>query len=276
MISFSDFVELLKVRHWYKNTLVFVGIIFSMKLFEVQYYLPLIMAFFSFCFASSAGYIFNDIFDKELDKKHPEKKLRPIAKDRISVRNASYIAFSLLLLALTLAYVLPNNLFLLVLLLFVSTVIYSVLLKRFMFLDVIIIAINQIIRAIAGCIVISVEVSPWLVICVFLMALLLAFSKRDGDLVFEDSMGEYTSDFLKYLSFSTISMLLISYFIYASLVSHKMLFTIPVVTFIIFRFAYLTQIRKDISRNAPKVFTDLQILIGVFIWLIQVLVFLYF
>ena len=110
-------LEIFKVArpiHWIKNLSIFAALVFSGSLFIPQMYLKVILAFFSFSFATSATYIFNDIFDAPLDRLHPIKKKRPIASGKISVFTAVLMIFIFLFVSFFLATKL-NTLFLLTL-----------------------------------------------------------------------------------------------------------------------------------------------------------------
>ena len=92
MYSFRTITKLLRVQQWYKNTVVFVALLFSENLFDPKLLVLSILAFFALSFVSSANYIINDIKDKEKDTKHPLRKNRPIAAGIVSIRNAKTIA----------------------------------------------------------------------------------------------------------------------------------------------------------------------------------------
>ena len=88
-IPIMDFVYLLRPPHWVKNLLIFAPPLFGGVLFNhTEVFSKMVQAFFAFSFASSAGYIINDLYDKEADRHHPKKKSRPIASGRVNTVQA--------------------------------------------------------------------------------------------------------------------------------------------------------------------------------------------
>jgi len=87
----GSIVDLLRVRQYYKNILIFVGVFFSKRMFELTLYFPLTLGFILLCCASSFNYIINDIGDIERDKRHPEKlQKKPLASGDLPVYFAVY------------------------------------------------------------------------------------------------------------------------------------------------------------------------------------------
>ncbi len=140
-----------------------------------------LIAFFSFCFASSATYVFNDIFDAKLDRLHPIKRRRPIASGKINTATASVIIIILTSISLFLAQKL-NTLFLFTLVSYLSIqATYSMGLKNFYVVDILIIASGFILRVYAGAFVINSHLSVWFLLCVISVALFLAAGKRRAE-----------------------------------------------------------------------------------------------
>jgi decaprenyl-phosphate phosphoribosyltransferase len=177
-------IELIKVSrpiHWIKNLSIFAALLFSGNLFIPEMYFRVILAFFSFSFAASATYIFNDIFDAQLDRLHPIKKKRPIAAGKISIPTASLMIIALLFASFLIATSL-NTLFLLTLTAYLSMqAIYSLGLKNIPVIDILIIASGFILRVYAGAFVIDSHLSVWFLLCVISVALFLAAGKRRAE-----------------------------------------------------------------------------------------------
>ncbi len=167
--------------HWIKNLSLFAALIFSGNLFDPAMYLNVVLAFISFSFATSATYIFNDIFDAKLDRLHPIKKERPIASKKLSVAAASILLLALLFASFSIA-VRMNTLFLMTLTAYLSIqAIYSLGLKNVPIIDILIIASGFVLRVYAGAFVINSHLSVWFLLCVISVALFLASGKRRAE-----------------------------------------------------------------------------------------------
>jgi 4-hydroxybenzoate polyprenyltransferase len=172
----------LRPRQWTKNALVFAGIVFAARTGNTGKWLEALAAFATYCSASSAAYLLNDLGDVELDRLHPSKRLRPIARGELSERAAATMALALVAAAVVLASLL--GLWSLVLLLgFLGLqAAYSLGLKHVVLLDVAAIAGLFVLRAAAGAVAVRVHISPWLLVCTALLALFLALAKRRAEL----------------------------------------------------------------------------------------------
>ncbi|TKX84138.1 decaprenyl-phosphate phosphoribosyltransferase, partial [Halorubrum sp. SS5] len=178
-----------------------LGIVFSQNLLNWGVWLSLLIGIVSFTTVASATYIFNDISDLEEDRNHPQKQHRPIASGQVSVSVAAVFGLILAGIGLGAAYSL-GPLFLAILLAYLAqNALYSLVLKQFVFVDVLIVAIGFVLRAIAGVIAIDVFLSPWLIVSTFLLALVLAFGKRRNELEVaanpqqtRDVLGEYSEN----------------------------------------------------------------------------------
>ena len=177
-------IELFKLSrpiHWIKNLSIFAALLFSGNLFIPEMYSKIVMALFSFSFATSATYIFNDIFDAHLDRLHPIKKKRPIAAGRIGIPTAALLIISFLAASFLIATKL-NTLFLLTLIAYLSIqALYSLGLKNIPVIDILIIASGFILRVYAGAFVIDSHLSVWFLLCVISIALFLAAGKRRAE-----------------------------------------------------------------------------------------------
>ncbi len=237
------------------------------------------------CLISGANYILNDIVDFEKDRKHPEKKNRPIASGRVGKGKAFAFAVILLIISLGISYYVHFGFFIFALGFFVLTQFYSLFLKHIIFADVTAISINFVLRAVAGAVLINVYVSPWLIVCTFFFALFLALCKRGGDITLLKEEAKNTRKVLKYYSKELVYMsiatsaatLLLSYSMYSFLAAegYLMMLTIPVVTFLIFRYLYLSISFPKIVRHPEKIFRDKQTMAGMILWVLMVFLILY-
>lgn len=178
----KDYLLLIRPSQWYKNLVIFLAIIFSGNILDINMMISTVIAFVIFVLASSSNYIINDVFDRKKDIHNPEKRKRPIASGRIGVREGLFFSVMLLLVSILISYLLSTIFVYIVLVFFILTLMYSIYLKNIPIIDVIMISINFAIRAIAGAIAISVTISPWLVLCPFFIALILGLAKRYGEI----------------------------------------------------------------------------------------------
>jgi 4-hydroxybenzoate polyprenyltransferase len=277
-----ELVISMRPQQWYKNGLVFVGIIFAQKITEINLWIYPVAAFIVFCLLSGSLYIINDLLDIEKDRIDPQKRGRPIASGRLNRPYALTWAIFLLLVALGGAYFINFPFFISALAYLVLTLSYSLLLKRYSVIDLLAIAGGFVIRPIAGCLAIGAIISPWLIICSFLLALFLGLAKRRHELVtlgddaknHREAAREYSSRMLDLLLSSVTGALITAYSVYTFLAHHYfMMFTIPFVVYGLFRYLGLIYSQKY-DGKAEIVFKDKGILLCMTLWLIFVVVIL--
>jgi 4-hydroxybenzoate polyprenyltransferase len=239
----------MRPRQWTKNLLIFGGLIFSSRFTVFSDAVIVILTFVSFCLVSSAGYLVNDIGDASADRLHPEKKERPIPSGRLTKQTAGIAAGLLLLCGFGLAYFadLPYGVELLAVYV-ANQAFYTAAARNVAILDVFIISNGFLIRAVAGAVVLGVEISPWLLLCSFLLALFLGFAKRKHEYDIgadaRASLHGYTKPLLDQLLSITAAAAMLAYCVYAidSQTAHshpKLLLTIPFPAFGIFRYLQL-------------------------------------
>ncbi len=171
------FIELIRPLHAIKSLIVFAPLFFTFEI-NLDSYLVTLVAFVLFYLASSTIYIFNDIVDLEKDKLHRFKMNRPIASGRVSVKEAKYLLIILLIFSTFISFLFNGKLFLIILIYLTLNILYSLILKKYFLVDVIIIAFGFILRLFAGAVVTDISLSPWIILITFLLASLLAVSKR--------------------------------------------------------------------------------------------------
>jgi len=165
----TEIIISMRPKQWYKNFVLFAGIIFSLNLFHVYMWITVFFSFIIFCTVSGSEYIINDIMDKEKDKSHPKKCNRPIASGKLNTSNALIFVAIMLCVAFTGAYLINIQFLGIVLAYFLLIVIYSLFLKHIVLVDVLTISLGFVLRAIAGCLAIKVSVSP-LADCMYLFS----------------------------------------------------------------------------------------------------------
>jgi 4-hydroxybenzoate polyprenyltransferase len=258
---------------WYKQGILLVGIVFARRLFDPTAWQQVLLGLVAFCAVAGAVYVFNDISDVEEDRQHPEKRNRPIASGQVSIPTATVFAGALLAGGLVLSYTV-GVLFLVVVGAYVlQNAIYSASLKDVVHVDVMIIALGFVLRAIAGVVAIGAYLSPWLVVCTFLAALLLALGKRRHELhtrsdpaATRSSLGEYTAETLDQLLVVTIATLLMSYSLYTFFRADSlMMVTLPFAFFGVFRYHHLVH-TDDIGASPEYLALDRPFVLNFLAW----------
>lgn len=273
-------IESVRVRQWYKNTLLFLGIVFAGRLDDPSSWARVALAFALFCLLSAGEYLVNDVVDRERDRLHPVKRNRPVASGKLSVRSAVTVAVVLIVGALTLSFqYIGPGFFALSTGFVVLVLVYSFVLKHHVIADVLALATGFVIRAVAGCLAIDVTVSPWLIICTFLLALFLVLEKRWGEVVaLRDNAARHRAS-LDGLSERTLTVfvaisagsLLVAYMIYVSLSEFVGLFiTVPFAIYGLFRYMYLVH-DKHRGSSPEELLSDRSTLANLALWVMLVL-----
>ncbi len=279
----KDFLNFLRVRDWIKNVFLFAPIVFSGEIFNPSAQLLVWAGFLIFCFLSSSVYVLNDIMDIELDRQHPVKKNRALPSGKLGVRHAWIIFFTLALPSLAAAFALDSRFALMAALYLLVNVAYSCLLKNVVILDVFAIAACFVIRVVAGAYVIDVPPSEWLLICSFLLALFLAFSKRRRELTLLESeaanhrlvLGKYSPHLLDQMISIVTSVCVIGYILYtqspatiAKFGTKELIYTFPFVVYGIFRYLYLVHRHDKGGSPAETLLTDRPLIVTIFLWIL--------
>jgi hypothetical protein len=183
MINFKATLRLLRPRQWTKNIFVFAALVFSQHLLDPEFALVSLRAFFAFSFTASFIYVINDIADRDRDRLHHKKRLRPIASGEISPRAGYVIAILLLVLAAIVVSSLNWKFATCLAVYLLMNIAYSFYLKDLVLIDVFVIAIGFMLRVVGGALVINVPSSSWLLLTTLFLSLFLAIAKRRGELV---------------------------------------------------------------------------------------------
>jgi len=272
-------VELLKSmrpKQWTKNLLLFAGLIFDKKFTNPNLTLRAFLGFILFCLISGAIYIINDIKDIEEDKFHPIKKKRPIASGKISIPTALTFSITIIILSLISAYLLNVGFGNSALVYVILILLYSGFLKHIVILDIMIVSIGFVIRAIAGAQVIGIIFSPWLLICTMFLALFLALCKRRYELVvLSDNanihrkvLEEYSPLFLDQMISIVTASTVISYALYTITrwEEKRLIYTIPFVLYGIFRYLYLVYKKGEGGSPEILLLKDKSLLLDILLW----------
>ncbi len=265
-------VAAMRPRQWTKNLLLFAGIVFAAELGDEGRWIAAIAAFVAYCAASSAAYLVNDVRDAASDRLHPVKQARPVASGRVSPGVALGVAAALALLALALTAALGAASLACMLAFLALQGAYSVWLKSVGLIDVLAIAALFVLRAAAGAIAVDVRISPWLLVCTFLLALFLALAKRRAELRLEigarPALAGYSAGVLDRLLGIVALATVVAYAAY-TVTAHDsplLVATVPLVAFGLAR--YLRLLRTHGLGEEPEavLVTDLPILLTVAVW----------
>lgn len=261
------------------------GLVFAEITDQPHAVLEAVLALIAFVLASAAIYIVNDLRDIEADRRHPLKRERPLAAGEIAASTALRVAIGLAIAALVLATVVTPALTGIIALYLALMVAYTVWLKQVAILDVMVIAIGFVLRAVGGAVAVSVPISPWLLVCAFLLALFLGFGKRRAELVglglgaarHRVALEGYTGPLLDQLVRISAIAALVTYATYTVVSSSvpendSMLFTVPFVAFAIFRYLYLIYGRGLGGSPESLLFRDRWLLGAVTLWGVLALV----
>lgn len=266
----------MRPKQWTKNGLLFVALIFSAHFTQLDSLLRAGLAFVVFCLLSSTGYVYNDYRDVEADRKHPKKRLRPLAAGEVGPTAAWVIMGTASATALALAWLLGPAFVLVALAYFVTTVSYSLYFKHHVIVDVMMLASAYIWRAVAGAIAIDVRISPWLLVCTAFAALFLGFNKRRGEILLLDgkvgatrkSLAHYSPAMLQEFQAITTSGTIISYALYTVLSPNPWLgLTLPYVLYAVFRYIYLIDQKGEGAAPDETLLRDRPILIAAALFL---------
>lgn len=291
-LSAMALIKAVRVNQWTKNAVVFAAFLFafwdasSPVYKDISAIINVLPAVFLFCIVSSGIYVVNDIRDIDADRTHPRKKYRPIAAGLISIPSAWVFAAVLLVsgiigsLTVSLAFAGVVACYI------VLQLLYSLGLKNIALFDIFMIAGGFVLRAIAGAVALDVLISPWLLLCTFLLALFLALCKRRHEkIVLSDLGSESRASLEKYdpqlldqliaiISASTI----VSYAMYTlapetveKFGTSALGFTIPFVAFGIFRYLDLVYRHEKGDRPEKILLTDLPILVNIVVYVVAVL-----
>lgn len=283
-VRIIHYINLMRLRQWYKNLVVFLPLIFASDALSMNNFFLTVLGFFSLSLISSANYVLNDFYDRKKDRLHPEKKNRPLASRKVTTGEA----FFLIALALAGSTVIASQLSVLfqisILFLFLATQLYTLYLKRIPFADVLAIAINFVIRVVSGAFVIKVLISPWIILCPFFLALMMATGKRyaDNSILkkaakdFNPVLKFYGAEITQSMIIISASALLLSYSLYSFTRTHLMIVTVPFTVYAIFRYIYLIREDTKIARNPELLYKDWHLVLAVLLWGLSVIVILHF
>ena len=303
---FKALIKTMRPRQWTKNAFVLAALVFDRQLTQLPALLISMAGFFIFCLVSSAVYIINDIADIEADRRHPDKRNRPIASGKLPIKVAWIAALVIIFICLPVAWFISKPFFIITTIYFVMMLAYSKWLKHIPLVDVFIIATGFVLRVAAGVSLIEIErFSPWLYIVTTLFALFIGFGKRRAELTMlagtqtipvskevtssspssranhtRKVLDGYTIPFLDQLIIIVSGTTIIAYSLYTFNApnlptNHTMMLTIPFLVFGIFRYLYLIQVKQEGGAPEELLLSDRPLQVIVLLWMISVLIVFY-
>ncbi|HMX62100.1 MAG TPA: decaprenyl-phosphate phosphoribosyltransferase [Candidatus Sumerlaeota bacterium] len=311
---FVAFFKCLRPKQWIKNLLLFAGILFAGRWNDAALVINVLVGFLVFCALSGVVYITNDILDVEKDREHPKKRLRPIASGAISANAAAAGGLVLLAGALAAAWWITPSFFICSVIYVLLVTAYSFKLKHMVILDIMVLAMGFVVRAMAGIEALHEEalkanpvaVTPYFILTTLFLALFLAIAKRRNELVIlgdgagahRQVLNDYSTEFCDVILTVATTGVIFSYALWATSGAfqvggalarqagspaapagagdaYSMAFTMPFVLYGIFRYLWLV-FKKD-EGGAPEVvlLTDKPLLATVFLWMVTVVAILY-
>ena len=267
------FIQLLRAarpHQWIKNLLLYAGFLFTLGAgTTLAAFGRATAGVLIFCCLSASAYILNDVLDTESDRCHPAKRNRPIAAGRLAPTSALAAAFILASFAVAGAFLMDTGFGLISGVYFVLTLAYSTFLKRVVLLDVIVLALGYVVRAVAGALIIHVPASFWLALCTMLLALFIGLCKRRAELSsvneggpMREVLADYSLPLLDQMISVVTASALLAYALYTYFTptfapnnalalsawrfeNHLLTFTIPFVVYGIYRYLFLVYQRNE-------------------------------
>jgi decaprenyl-phosphate phosphoribosyltransferase len=217
-----NYLRLLRPKEWAKNLFLFIPLFFSGDLFNWGLYPKLILGAVAFSFIASSIYIVNDYRDIEDDKKHPQKRYRPLASGTVSKTAAIVICILLIIIGFVIAYFIREKFLFVLAIYFLLNLAYSFGLKTIPILDVIIVAAGFVLRVKGGAVIAVIGLTEWLNIMIFLLSLFMAIGKRRDDVLLKLSSGTdmrrsikgYNLEFLNVATSLVCAVIIVAYFMY--------------------------------------------------------------
>lgn len=286
----NEFIVILRPHQNIKNLFVFMPLFFSSQITDINLLFKTTVAFLAFSLVAGSVYVFNDYHDIEEDKVHPNKRKRPLASGKISKRSAKKLMLSLVICGIGLSFLVDINVLFLVFVYIVINVSYTLKLKHIPILDVFLISTGFVIRLFVGAVVINIELSKWIIIMTFLLALFLAFAKRRDDVLIYLESGKktrkvvdgYNIEFLNASMMVMSSVIIVSYIMYtispeviARINNNKLYLTVVFVILGILRYMHISFVEKNSGSPTEVLLIDKYIQLILLGWVISLILFFY-
>lgn len=275
------YIKEMRIKSWLKNIFIFIPLVFSLELFNMDKLMMAAAAFGAFCLGSSAIYVFNDICDMSKDALHPVKRTRPIACGAISKQKAIVFAGLLAVIGCIAGLAISFLTGLIIIGYIVLNLLYTLWLKHIPIFDCFCIATGFVLRVYAGGGASGESVSDWLFLTVVTMSLFMAFGKRRGELIYvgasdgRDVLRWYDMGFVKGMVFVYAGLSVVFYALWAMNRGSNMIFTVPIIIFIVSE--YLLIVHSQDSHGDPTtiIFEDKSLLSACGIYVVVTILLLY-
>ena len=284
------YIQLIRPKDWAKNMFLFIPLFFSGMFFQTTKLGELAIGFLCFSLVASSIYIMNDYRDIEDDKKHPVKRLRPLASGAVNKSTAIIIAVLFLIVGFTVAWFLRDKFMFILGIYFLMNVGYSFGLKNIPILDIFIISVGFVLRIKAGSVISLIPLSEWLIIMVFLLALFMAFAKRRDDVLLKLSSGDdmrkavkgYNLEFINTALSLICAVIIVAYLMYTKspeveqrLQTYRLYYTCIFVLAGIFRYLQLVFVQQNSQSPTKILYKDRFIQVTILLWVLSFYVILY-
>lgn len=288
--SYRDVIRLLRPQQWTKNAFCLAGVLFGPgRLADAGAWRQAILTAAVFCAASSAVYVLNDIRDRDRDRLHPRKRLRPLASGSVGLPSAIGCALLLAGLGLSGGHFLGVSVMVCVVLYLINNILYCFWTKHKAIFDALSIALGFCLRVCAGIYAVGDLPTTWITLCTFFLAVFLGFAKRrvelaglpdnamraEGDRATGQRpvLAEYTVQFLDHLVSSTANMAVICYALFTtgSGKNPSLIITVPIVFYAITHYKRLVMLLDCGEEPERVVLKDPRIQASLALWLITYL-----
>lgn len=292
----KKYLKLLRVEQWVKNLFVFVPLFFSGNIKNFDLLTKSIFAFIIFSLAASVVYILNDYNDIEADKKHPEKRRRPLASGAVSKSQAIGIFIGLIIADIALVFFAQTyfgeNLWKFAAIVgsyFVMNLAYTFKLKHVPIVDISIIATGFVLRVLAGGYMTGISISQWATLLTFVLALVLAIGKRRGELINAQVSGKtrraldgYNVQFADIALSISVTLAIMCYLMFTlspevqAKFHSRVFYTVIFVLFAFLRYLQQTLVYNRTESPTKILYRDRYIQITLILWVAAFLIQIYF
>lgn len=264
----------LRPLDWLKNLFIVAPLVFSSQLGDSEVVIKTSLGLALFCLLSSAVYLFNDLVDVEDDRRHPVKSRRPLASGVISRTGVKLLAATLVVTGLAGSIFLAGEFALIALGYVLLQISYSLILKNWVIIDVMVIAAGFVLRVLAGSVLAGVVPSAWIILCTALLSIFLGFSKRRHELAaagtqassYRKVLGQYSLGFLDQMISAVMASTIVSYALYSINNGPFQIYSVTFVLYAMFRYLYLVHQKGQGGNAAGSFLSDLPLNAAVLLW----------
>lgn len=285
----SEYIKLLRPHQYVKNGFIFLPLFFALKIEDTELLWRTAVVAIGFSLVASSIYIFNDFLDRKEDRQHPVKKKRPLAAQTVSVQSALMLMGTVLSLGLVSIFLVSPESGYITLIYLTLNLLYSVKLKHVAILDVNIIAVGFVMRVFVGAQVGDIELSVWIILMTFLLALFLGLAKRRDDVLLA-SMGKevrksidgYNLEFINGAMMIMASVTIVAYISYTisedvmgKMGTDQLYLTVFFVILGILRYMQLTFVQQKSGSPTKVLFKDVFLQLTIVGWVIAFVILIY-